>query len=245
MEDGHRHLAWYEPPPALASAVVGDIVVNLRSALDHLVWGLAKPERRGKHTKFPIHCRNSEKDMKLFKAALAGVPKGAADAIERMQPYHGPGEPRDRPLAVLAELVNEDKHRSLVSVRLAVPWLDYFGAMVATLGRVEVEDFGQVLELFNTVAHDPAARNLAVVLVDPDANKWEIRMEVEAPAVQVVTNTLPQREILDALHECRITVMQALNEISVYLPPHSVTVPDRPTIPDLPLPTEQDTPETE
>jgi hypothetical protein len=99
-----------------------DVVTNLRASLDHLVWGLAKPKDRGTHTKFPIHVEDTARDRWNFARALEGVPKRAIKAIERMQPYHGPGEAGDQPLAVLNALVNEDKHRNLLTVKLAVRW---------------------------------------------------------------------------------------------------------------------------
>jgi hypothetical protein len=108
--------------------ILGDIAHNLRSALDHLVFELAKsgtnPNRE--RTQFPIfsdeneylrpRCENggaSERDR-----MLAGVPEEARKLIDAYQPFHPhpsavPEHAKDRPhpLSVLSAISNRDKHR--------------------------------------------------------------------------------------------------------------------------------------
>jgi hypothetical protein len=52
-EDLYRAQVLREPPPRI-SVVVGEIVHDLRSALDHLAWQLTLPAKRTNHTGFPI-----------------------------------------------------------------------------------------------------------------------------------------------------------------------------------------------
>jgi hypothetical protein len=173
--------------------------------------------------------KDTSESRKRFAGALTGVPKRAIKAIERMQPYHGPGEPRDRPLAVLNALVNEDKHRSLLTVRLAVPLRDFYGAFNQP---ILIEHMPELADSMRRFLEETADRNVgAVVLVDPAKNSWEHKMEMEGPAVKVVTNAAPHREIIEAFHELRVVVVQALDKLVTYLrddeprPPEAMKVP--------------------
>lgn len=113
-----------EIPPLRLSIICGDVVHNLRSALDHLVWQLvlAEGNKPGKWTSFPIY--SDPKDFNLnvrFRkkkrgsGPLEGInPNGQAwAAIEGAQPYYAVN-PRANPLSMLNELDVTDKHRSLM-----------------------------------------------------------------------------------------------------------------------------------
>jgi hypothetical protein len=71
------------------SLVLGDFLNCTRSALDQLVWSLAKltlpyPE----HTYFPILDVNNSDNRRTFSRYTNGVPADAATIIESLQPYH-------------------------------------------------------------------------------------------------------------------------------------------------------------
>jgi len=92
--------------------IVGDLLYCLRSSLDQLVWCLAKinatpgyPE----HTQFPIL---EQRDAPRFKGYTNGVPTGAAEIIESLQPYNAPNAIaiREHLLWRLNKLGNIDKH---------------------------------------------------------------------------------------------------------------------------------------
>ena len=116
-----------EFPPLRFSVICGDIVHNLRSALDHLVWQLVIVGRRepGKWNFFPIYTDSSDfmRDVKCRKrkrgpGPLEGInPKGSAwTFIEELQPYKRRElgmDPRAHQLAVLRRLSNTDKHQTL------------------------------------------------------------------------------------------------------------------------------------
>ena len=105
--------------------LVGDIVYNLRSALDHLVYQLAlintggnvaRPER----TQFPI-CDSRLLYEKAASADLAEVAPDHKQVIESFQPYHPMEENISvglyfHPLAMLRDLSNTDKHRFITPV---------------------------------------------------------------------------------------------------------------------------------
>ena len=105
--------------PLELSLIVGDIVQNLRTALDHLVWELvrANGQKPTRENAFPIFDRpppgeDEHPEQQRWNRNLAGLHPDAVQLIERCQPYHGPSL---RTLAALRRLSNEDKHRVLVS----------------------------------------------------------------------------------------------------------------------------------
>jgi hypothetical protein len=116
-----------EPPPEL-SPIIGDIVHNGRSALDHLAWLLVKkagnrPELG--RPQFPIFTkdpfdRTLYANTKKWKDALGrwnrhtwGMAPDDVAILKRLQPYKRAEPPDADPLARLAELSNWDKHREL------------------------------------------------------------------------------------------------------------------------------------
>ncbi len=106
-------------PPQRWMIEVGIIVYLLRSALDHLVYHLARlgPDSPGDRTSFPIFdgVDGREKFRNWEPKLLAGVPAEHRTLIERLQPYH----PGNEPLAWLDLLGNADKHNDLVGIRYA------------------------------------------------------------------------------------------------------------------------------
>jgi hypothetical protein len=141
METGaHRiHAEVLNPPPPILSVIVGNVLHNLRSGLDHLAWELViraggKP---GRHTKFPI-CdtegawvsevvrRRRDKDR---KSPLDGIePEGAIwRFIEAVQPFKG--AIYAEAMSALRVLSNADKHRRLLISGL-FPDPDDFAALL-------------------------------------------------------------------------------------------------------------------
>ena len=99
---------------------LGEILYNLRSALDHLVWQLvfANGREPGRHNSFPII--KNEDDWQTQKTEkrwmLKGVSQSAEDTIQCLQPYTG-GINLPFDVAVfqtLHTLCNIDKHRHLI-----------------------------------------------------------------------------------------------------------------------------------
>jgi hypothetical protein len=103
-------------PPILLSVIVGDCFHNLRSALDHLVWQLveANPPNRGSaKNQFPI-CKSAADFQKQAKTRLMGITSNAVAVIERLQPFVLGLSFDWHPLWRINELVNIDKHRTLM-----------------------------------------------------------------------------------------------------------------------------------
>lgn len=128
-----------EPPPPMLSVIVGDVLHNLRSALDHLAWELVKRAggKPGRHTSFPIcdtegwwlkevvHRRRSDDR----RSPLAGIPPDSAiwRFIQAVQPYKGAVYANS--LTALRVLSNADKHRQLLISGL-FPDPDDFAALL-------------------------------------------------------------------------------------------------------------------
>ena len=110
------HLISVKDVPPAISPIVGDILQNLRSALDHMAFQLFKigPGGRsgedGRHIYFPIF-----DDAAMYKSGVIRKVKGmrqdAIDAIHAVKPYKGGNEILWR----LHALNNLAKHRLLIT----------------------------------------------------------------------------------------------------------------------------------
>ncbi len=107
---------WIDPA---WSAIFGQGIYNIRSALDHLAWQLVlldgqEPTRA---TQFPLLDANRDKSGRKVRVDIApGIKRpDILAAVESMQPYHGGGKWGDQ-LGVVAELSTIDKHRLPIAV---------------------------------------------------------------------------------------------------------------------------------
>lgn len=115
-DTGERHDVWTNIPRYSFDilSIAGDVIHNLRSALDHLAYQLAiagsnaTPSRR---VEFPI-----AKDAKTYETEKAGKVKGispaAIEAIDKLKPYKGGNDILWR----IHELDNIDKHRFIFTI---------------------------------------------------------------------------------------------------------------------------------
>ena len=95
-----------------ASAIVGDAVNNLRSALDYLVYELAKHNegKEVRNTQFVI-ARSTREFEDQKKTRLKGLTERQVDIIRNVQPYQGVTWTE-----LLRDISNPDKHRHLVAI---------------------------------------------------------------------------------------------------------------------------------
>ncbi len=103
----------------------GDCVHNIRSALDHFVYGLAirhsgvNPPPNADKLQFPI-CQSHD-DFLTKQRMIAPLSETAKNFIEGAQPYHQrPGANHSSSLGVLGKLDIIDKHRLLTVTAAAV-----------------------------------------------------------------------------------------------------------------------------
>lgn len=105
------------------SVIAGDCLHDLRSALDHLVSGLAAykaPNRTDDErwrNQFPICSSSNDLKSQIGRGRLNGCPSLDTETlVERLQPYNAGYED----LGILADLNNIDKHRALTMLAMAV-----------------------------------------------------------------------------------------------------------------------------
>jgi hypothetical protein len=128
--DGTKKLRFASQPPPAIAILVGEVVYQLRSALDHLAFDLVNvnesriqlPSNWMRNCQFPLLlevpttgtppapcalplCYN------FFKKSLPGISKNAFTFIEGLQPYYRGNGPTQ--LGWLEKLANIDKHRHL------------------------------------------------------------------------------------------------------------------------------------
>ena len=100
--------------PARIPVLVGEIAYNLRSALDYLIFELAKLDSGipQKGTQFPIVNTPKQFASNTTTARLNGVSAAHVAVIERLQPYNGVDWPK-----FLRDISNPDKHREFVVMK--------------------------------------------------------------------------------------------------------------------------------
>jgi hypothetical protein len=105
----------HKPPPLRLGVILGDLVHNLRSALDHLVWQLvlangAEPVRGNPGNQWPIVLR-AENWERTAQTRLAGVDDAHQATIRTAQPFNLGDRAGDTFPALLMRLSNTDKHQ--------------------------------------------------------------------------------------------------------------------------------------
>jgi hypothetical protein len=115
--------------------VVGDLVHNLRSALDHLQAALVPVERK-RDVMFPVQWQDpwpsdentgkyaqsteAERARDSWTSTMQGIDPEIEALIKQMQPYSAGYGPEMHPVAQLSTLDNADKHFELVELRTGI-----------------------------------------------------------------------------------------------------------------------------
>lgn len=111
-----------DPPAREWGPIIGDIVHNLRSALDNMVYALASfregpaPDPvEGKWARLAFPVRRTDAEWRSIRSdRLWALDDTEADAIRGLQPFStGQESPEREPLMILEALWNIDKHRHL------------------------------------------------------------------------------------------------------------------------------------
>jgi len=101
-------------PPEI-TLIAGDVIQNLRTALDYLACGLVRWNHKAptSHTEFPIfdHAPVTPSDEARFRRKVKGMRQEAIDAISATHPYQG----GDDTLWRLHRLNRIDKHNMLIT----------------------------------------------------------------------------------------------------------------------------------
>lgn len=110
------HVDLSRPYPERWSVLIGDVLTNLRAALDHVLWAAVElhsgPPANPNRVQFPITTK--PRDFRRAAADLqALVAPEVWDVIEKLQPFHGGAEAHTAPLEILRWMSNVDKHRTV------------------------------------------------------------------------------------------------------------------------------------
>jgi hypothetical protein len=129
------HVGVVREPPETLGVTLGDVLHNLRGALDNLFWALVTRRGKPSHAEartlsFPIARQYTtfmqQAGIRTFRKRPPGKPRASVRpdppgrnrltyaerrAIQRHQPYHR-NDPASHPLAILRELNDWDKHRA-------------------------------------------------------------------------------------------------------------------------------------
>jgi hypothetical protein len=106
----------FEGVPLGITLIAGEVVHQLRSALDHLVWQLVVVNTgqapQGTKSGFPIF-RDAAGYAQRAQAMIVGVSAQASARIEAAQPFHAGADAEKVVTWALHELSNTDKHRMI------------------------------------------------------------------------------------------------------------------------------------
>ena len=174
-----------KPIPGRIAHIIGDMVQNLRSSLDYLVWELviAAKNSPGKDNMFPICTTPGSFNRQLARGRLRGVAPAAAAVIQALQPYHLGEEAKTAALFMLDELCNINKHRH-------VPLINFGGGAVRGGVPTAVVDGVQYAIL------PPDLRALTSITVGP--GEVEVKCDVIA-AIAFGEGAAEEMEISKAL----------------------------------------------
>jgi hypothetical protein len=107
-----------QPVPESLSAIAGDILQDLRSALDHEVHRIAEAIK-GKSWSgldtcaFPLHRPDEGKYLNARAGLIGGLPDAVQEVIDSVQLFRDPRDPEADNLELLNELARRDRHRLL------------------------------------------------------------------------------------------------------------------------------------
>lgn len=111
-------------PPLRWSILVGDIVHNLRSGLDHLLWQLILVSRKrpSRGNQFPIWTKKptTQRERQQWQRQVKGLSADILAVLKNVQPYNAGDRAKEHCFALLNALSNEDKHQLPVASVTAI-----------------------------------------------------------------------------------------------------------------------------
>lgn len=188
-------------PPVELALIFGDMVQNLRSALDHMAWAFARTVKSepSKRTQFPIF-RNRPEDF-ACEPQVHHIPEPVRAIMEQMQPYateDAIGHDIGQQLLTLAELSNRDKHRVLL-----------LAEGITVMPKYVTHNTPRGMDSRITFRADPDRQWAEVIHpADPAYGPYTVEFEAE---VTIIEPGLPWRSGLDGIaqhlwNEVNITI---------------------------------------
>jgi hypothetical protein len=157
-------------PPTRIGAIVGDVVNNLRSALDVAAWQLAiandaaAARKERNRVSFPL--TDCAEEFKKPHRALKFFSEPGREVIERLQPY----QPSMAALGSLRALSNADKHR--------LATFSFTGLALQPVPKVGLKKFPALHLLFGTDEGHLGFMGIQAIFVTVGAALQEIESSV-------------------------------------------------------------------
>ncbi|MFT5657769.1 MAG: hypothetical protein ACI9KN_001043 [Gammaproteobacteria bacterium] len=185
-----------------AAIIIGDIIHNLRSAVDHAYWNCtkthAKSDKERKNIQFPI---TSTEDA-LLSSVLPGLPKRVSEsfctALETLKPYRDSG---NKLLCAIHDLDILDKHKLLIPT-------GNFTKITSTILQKQIPDFPSgIIDCGAGNCHRDVAWNIRPMT-------WTERRKAKIPASNIIEKELdvPVDIVLNDLESFKPAI-EALNEL--------------------------------
>ena len=195
--------------PIEYSVRLGEVIYNLRSALDQLVWQLVHANYRapGRHNEFPI-LNDESRFNEAVKSKLKGVSQKSLSKIKEMQPFSENDE--WGALKTLHSLCNTDKHRIVI-----FPFY--------TLDRCSGTYYGggdpTVKPHVNSFSTPELKKDTIVYSVQPPDAKWEINLFVDMklsgdgsfPPEKYLNMESGKQQVILILEDCISTVTNVID----------------------------------
>lgn len=196
-----------EPPALKWSLIVGEILFNLRCALDHLVYFLAisdsgvTPPENAHRLMFPVTTTEARFADAIKRRQLHGICDAHRDIIKSLQPFTNV-RPEETPLFALHYLNILDKHRQLHMAIFSVvgTHLELKGLPP---GKVKVTVNGEPLEKEDWVIRIESA----VPCAGPEG---PIALSIR---LGLLEERFKERPLLELLNECVETVKDAARQL--------------------------------
>jgi len=212
-------------PDERLAVVAGDVMHNIRSALDHAAVALVSPGKQHLAS-FPIFTTDPNaadegtgknlrpNDLRAWRKCVQDMPDQAVSFLDMLQPYHGledGDDPNDSALALLAEFQNADKHRQLSVIAQGLDDLAFF--FIGSDGTRAREEPPE-----GSVPPNGLMRNGAIVNVDDSNPPRKMEMEIEGTPKIVIGSSAdgPLRrcpQVLDIMCEISRNIVTDLATI--------------------------------
>jgi len=163
----------HETPPLKISTLIGDVVHNLASALDHTAYELARMRsgRPVEMTSFPIYAdiRDYRKFRRRRNCWLRCLTIKDRAYLQRLQPYRGGDLACLHPLTTLYLLWNQDKHRVLHTT------LSFLSA--ASFKMTALQDIAWVGPFMGRFGRFEDGTRIAYMMIGPDGPSPKVQVE--------------------------------------------------------------------
>ena len=207
--------------PIEYSIRLGEIVYNLRSALDQLVWQLVHANYKIPHhrNEFPIY-DDETRFSEAVKSKLKGVSQEALDKIREMQPFRE--NDKWDALKTLHSLCNIDKHRSVI---LPVYMLDRCSVRFFGRGDPTIKPH---VRSFRSVNEPELKKDMIVYSIQPLDAGCEINLFVDMKLEgsdsldpeKYLNMASDEQQVILVLKDSMSTVWNVINSLSGEIQKH-------------------------